>query len=186
MSVMSCCFLQVHCVALLQGVQEGGEMNSPLQFKERQLWHQKIPKTLGLFFFSLSLFICQTCRWETIQPTTSGEKQPTFSIKILEYFSLTNLQSFPNMKNTTYLFITIQAANVRCVFGAHLRKKRNKNKCCWRAWWGKRTRKITELGTQLDFPPPLVETLRSNDFNCLVELLVDFWSHSNPVQYGLI
>lgn len=47
---------QVHCVALVQGVQEGGEMNGrPLPREERQQFvrgfHLKTPTCLGLFLF---------------------------------------------------------------------------------------------------------------------------------------
>lgn len=111
-SEMSCCFLQVHCVALLQGVQEGGEMNSPLQLKERQqceegfhwLWHQKIPKSLGLFFFFLPFF-CSSVEpadgklYSQLNYIRGKTTDPP--LKILKYFPPTNLQSFLNMKNTT-------------------------------------------------------------------------------------
>lgn len=76
---------QVHCMALIQGVQEGGEMSGPpLPREERQqfetgfYWprHLKIPKSLGLFLF---LFFVHPvgCGEETIHP--NHKRRPTWA-----------------------------------------------------------------------------------------------------------
>lgn len=83
-----CVCRQVHGVALLQGVQEGGEMNAPpppeerQQFEEGFHWprHLKIPKkSFGSFsfsvcFFFLFFFDLARCGGETTHPTTRGDQ----------------------------------------------------------------------------------------------------------------
>lgn len=62
----------------------------------------------------------------------------------------------------------------------NLKKKKKMLLKCWRR------DKKEELGTRLDFPSILAETLRNNDFNCLVELLLSKFFEVIPALCNMV
>lgn len=142
MNVLFPVCVQVDGVALVQGVQEGREMNAPpLPLEERQQ-SERISSTaasenteefgslLFVFFLFVSLLLEDAERKRLIRPPERKTPDPPeLLLNILPRYLLP--QSFQNLRTTAFLFKTTQTADARGVFGAELKKsKKKKRKCC--------------------------------------------------------